>query len=384
MRGGVGVERAGLIECWTELLLASVAVRSPWRQQYLAPTRLHDRSILPDDQIRSTLQLLDRAATLHLKRISCLERSAAAVRILRRRRVPAELRLGVRRSDAGSLEAHAWIELDGTSFDNSLATGFAPLEKRPRRRRLAGVSLVSDFSVPLPDDGTESDVDCVVLVGPPPAGQAGEWHRLPVHPDGGQAWVRQDGRSVALERAAGDGEALGALLRWAVPFASALQGRVILHASAVSRGRGAWAFVGESGAGKSTLARALSWRGWSGVADDLLPCREGQSMNGTADKEGGTVFVLGGRQRHELRAVFFIERTALPTEPRAERLPPAEALHRFLRHGFGELEHEPIWRLQFAFYGTLAERVAAYRLEMPDDLDRVADVASFLERSIEP
>jgi len=43
-----------------------------------------------------------------------------------------------------------------------------------------------------------------------------------------------------------------------------------------------------------------------------------------------------------------------------------------------------MWRLQFAFYGVLAEQVAAYRLVIPDDLDRVAGVVSFLEGSIEP
>ncbi len=45
-------------------------------------------------------------------RARCLERSLALWRLLRRRRMAAELRIGVRKSER-DLEAHAWVELAG-------------------------------------------------------------------------------------------------------------------------------------------------------------------------------------------------------------------------------------------------------------------------------
>ncbi len=45
-------------------------------------------------------------------RARCLERSLTLWWLLRRRRMAAELRIGVRKSER-DLEAHAWVELDG-------------------------------------------------------------------------------------------------------------------------------------------------------------------------------------------------------------------------------------------------------------------------------
>jgi Transglutaminase-like superfamily len=382
MRPASGGTGPTLLECWMELLLSAAAIRSPWRRRYLMAFPLPNRRPLAEADIRSTLQTLEGAAGHHLKPMSCLERSAAAQRVLRRRGVPAELRLGVRGSDAGDLQAHAWIEIEGKPVD-ALAPSFAALEGGGQRR-LAGIRLLTDATLSLPNDGTDTDAECAVLLGPPPDGIAEEWLALPEPPGGGRAWVRKDGRSVALESAGSRGEAVAALLRWAVPFASALQGKVILHASAVSRGRQAWAFVGESGAGKSALARTLSGRGWAAVADDLLACRLAERRGGEADGERGAVAVLSGRGRLELGAVFFVERTTPSAQPRAERLPPAQALRLLLHHGFGELGNGRIWRSQFEFYGTLAERVATYRFEMPDDLGRLAEAAVFLEERLRP
>ena len=61
------------------------------------------------------------------------------------------------------------------------------------------------------------------------------------------------------------------LIDQVLPLALSLQGRLILHASAVHLpGIGAIGFVGESGRGKSTLAAALAARGARVISDDSL------------------------------------------------------------------------------------------------------------------
>jgi hypothetical protein len=70
---------------------------------------------------------VDRAAALYFKRAWCLQRSAACVRMLRRRGVPARLVLGVRPMP---FYAHAWAELDGRVInDREWVCGLAVLER---------------------------------------------------------------------------------------------------------------------------------------------------------------------------------------------------------------------------------------------------------------
>jgi hypothetical protein len=87
----------------------------------------------------------------------------------------------------------------------------------------------------------------------------------------GRYLVAIDGTSIGCE--------LGAAARdrqerfvfaHALPLASALQGYEVLHASCVSAGRGAVAFMGASGAGKTALASRLVIRGAEFVTDDVL------------------------------------------------------------------------------------------------------------------
>lgn len=47
---------------------------------------------------------------------TCLSRALTAFVMLRRRRQSAELRLGAARSDAGTLQVHAWVEADGRTL----------------------------------------------------------------------------------------------------------------------------------------------------------------------------------------------------------------------------------------------------------------------------
>jgi hypothetical protein len=69
------------------------------------------------------------------------------------------------------------------------------------------------------------------------------------------------------------------LIAQVLPFAAALQGLEVFHASAVATARGAIAIVGPSGAGKTSLAIELCRSGASFLADDVLAIeRAGDSL----------------------------------------------------------------------------------------------------------
>jgi transglutaminase superfamily protein len=67
-------------------------------------------------------------------RPSCLKKSLVLLRLARRRGMPAELRIGVRK-DGGELLAHAWIECAGRTVLPGDATGqYQPLPRITTRR----------------------------------------------------------------------------------------------------------------------------------------------------------------------------------------------------------------------------------------------------------
>jgi Transglutaminase-like superfamily len=112
------------LECWAEILLAIVAIRSPLRAWYLESHAIAAARPAPHPEM--VFRMIGRAAGRHLKRITCLERSAAGVRILRRHGSAAALRIGVR-NVAGIFESHAWVEVDQTTSDE-LAAGFGVMQ----------------------------------------------------------------------------------------------------------------------------------------------------------------------------------------------------------------------------------------------------------------
>jgi hypothetical protein len=61
---------------------------------------------------------------------TCLEKSLALWWLLRRHRIPGQLRIGVRKNLSGEFEAHAWVEADGVVLGESGEdhTLFVPLE----------------------------------------------------------------------------------------------------------------------------------------------------------------------------------------------------------------------------------------------------------------
>lgn len=160
------------------------------------------------------------------------------------------------------------------------------------------------------------------------------------------------------------------LARAVIPYAAALQGRWVLHASAVASQGRCSAFVGASGAGKSTLARMLGERQHSIVADDLLPVRcpsprsHPSPRSNPADRDGAC--------RPFPRRVFFLHRNSRVKEPICRPLTPKEFFVRLRVHGFGDLRSESVWKRQFEQYGWMTEHSEGLALDLPEGLDQLA------------
>lgn len=84
------------------------------------------RSPTPLDGERAA-RLVEAVSRLYPFNATCLKKSLVLFWMFRRRGLPAELRIGVRKVD-GKLEAHAWIEQGGrVLFDEDTASQFAPM-----------------------------------------------------------------------------------------------------------------------------------------------------------------------------------------------------------------------------------------------------------------
>ncbi len=112
-----GGERRELARAWFELPAVSIALRILPLRRLLAPPRQRPgaaRRRLDDGPAaaREAARLVRAAARFSPLPSSCLTRSIVLWRLLRRRGVGAEIRIGVSR-EASALAAHAWIEVDG-------------------------------------------------------------------------------------------------------------------------------------------------------------------------------------------------------------------------------------------------------------------------------
>jgi len=192
----------------------------------------------------------------------------------------------------------------------------------------------------------------------PPAGD-GPWHAVPNPGYPAQAQLRGDGKLVVVTLHEPAAVIDQAMVRWLVPFAAALQGRVILHAAAAARDDVACAFIGPSGVGKSTAAEHLRARGWSLLATDLLPCVVDEAAVRT--RPANVV----------LRAAGFLARAPQATAAVIEALSPRAALALLAANGFGELDVAAVRARQFDFYCRVAAVLPCYRLTVPDDLARL-------------
>jgi hypothetical protein len=129
-------ERRLLIRATAALSLVGLSLRmNGFRRTFEQMERFSNRTddALPIDAMaesRKATQAVDRAAyNIPLYRPTCLPQSLVLWYLLRRRGLPAELRIGVRKA-AGDFTAHAWVEHAGqvVNDDPDVAQRFTPVD----------------------------------------------------------------------------------------------------------------------------------------------------------------------------------------------------------------------------------------------------------------
>ena len=220
-----------------------------------------------------------------------------------------------------------------------------------------------------------SEVEAGVLAS---ADSSGDWFKL-MDEEAALAWIRADGRLALVS----EGEALvqgfDVLVRRVVPFAAALQDRVLLHASAVLAGNGAHAFIGARGVGKSTLAKYLGQQDLTVLSEELLQCLPSDSGISILEMGPGS----SGDSTAPLEAVYFVERSSSMKGVNLRELAEEECFKRLLEHGFGELGVPKIWAAQFELYSIISEHCRAFLLQVPDSLERLPEAAASLARAFD-
>jgi len=98
------------MEGWLEGWRASVLLRTPLRRWLFNPPDSSPSGHLRGISLDRTLYLVNLSSAYHLKPLTCLERALTCQRVLQRRGVRANLRIGVRKDSAERLDAHAWLE----------------------------------------------------------------------------------------------------------------------------------------------------------------------------------------------------------------------------------------------------------------------------------
>jgi hypothetical protein len=169
----------------------------------------------------------------------------------------------------------------------------------------------------------------------------------------GEFVISADLREVVVRPdPAGEHEILPVLLAGTcIAFLLALRGETVLHASAVTAGDGALAFVGHTGQGKTTLAALLCLAGSALISDDVLVVRPGRPVTCvggaselrlrpsaaplldataatrvTEDDRTGYVPLRRAPESHRLAALVVPVPSRTALEVRARRLSPGDAL----------------------------------------------------------
>jgi hypothetical protein len=236
--------------------------------------------------------------------------------------------------------------------------------------------------------------------------------------DGMRFWMDSPGRTVwalwpdslSLEDAASYllGPVLGLLLR--------LRGVTCLHASAVSFGDYAVAFVGEQGAGKSTIAAAFARRGHAVLADDIVALVERDGLlrvmpaypylslwpdsvemlygsakalpSFSANFEKRMLPLTGSALRFEkeslpLAAIFLLgERSADATAPLLETLTPQQSLLSLVANSYATSLLDDDMRIrEFSLFGRLLSLVPVRRLRPHQDPARIDRLCGRVEEA---
>jgi hypothetical protein len=100
-----------ILASFRELLWLEVQLRRRgFSRAYHAVRSLGIRRLSQIENYSEVCRAVDIACVLYLKEVPCLQRSAAVVRLLRKRGVHAELVIGVQQ---WPFRAHAWAEIGG-------------------------------------------------------------------------------------------------------------------------------------------------------------------------------------------------------------------------------------------------------------------------------
>jgi hypothetical protein len=110
-----GAERAAFVQAWLAVGVSKLSLRLFGLPRALA---WHRRTAPRAGAAPAAARWVGVAARYCPGGASCLVRSLALLRLLRRRGIGAELRVGVGRT-APALEAHAWVELDGVPVNDA-------------------------------------------------------------------------------------------------------------------------------------------------------------------------------------------------------------------------------------------------------------------------
>jgi hypothetical protein len=114
-------ERGELAHAWAALPAVWFGLRLlPLRRLLQPPQRTRHTTPAPADvtAARASARLVAAAARFSPFPSSCLSRSVVLWRLLQRRGIPAEIRIGVR-PGGSPLDAHAWVEVEGEPVNDS-------------------------------------------------------------------------------------------------------------------------------------------------------------------------------------------------------------------------------------------------------------------------
>jgi hypothetical protein len=105
------VHAAMTARAWVELLRMEFVLLRGFRavQRNITRTRIQSGSRVPVD-VSEIAEAVERASVWYFKAPKCLQRSAAATRLMRRRGIPAQLVVGCHMAP---MRAHAWVEVSG-------------------------------------------------------------------------------------------------------------------------------------------------------------------------------------------------------------------------------------------------------------------------------
>ena len=226
-------------------------------------------------------------------------------------------------------------------------------------------------------------------------------------------FVIKDGRQIIVDPCSGANEAL--LQHFITGPALALllyqRGYLVLHASAVSIGGSAVAFLGKSGRGKSTTAAALHSAGHNVIADDELAVQtfqaqhpivfpsfpqlklwpEGVTSLGEAPEALPLAHFTFDKRKLHLEKGFapapiplkYIYVLTNSERIKIERLSPQESIIELVRHTYGtRLIHKSKDKNHLSKCVNLARKTTVARLKRPRSLAELPDLVKSIEQDV--